>query len=82
MNPFDELGTIATRQCEDGDFPTWLLAEVMIIANNQDLYGDRVQLIETLTAQISNFDLFAGTGCFDTAVGTETIRSTIRQIKT
>ncbi len=86
---FEELRTVATRQNEEGEFPTWLMADIMDIADGPERYADKVHLVEALITQISNFDPYAGAGCFDTSVGAgcfdtsvgaETIGATIRQI--
>lgn len=80
MDLFAELRNVATRQSAEGDFPLWLLAEVIAIADAPKRYAGKLHQVELLVAQISNFDLYAGTGCFDSSVGIETIQSTIRQL--
>ena len=80
MDPFEELRKVALQQSEEGEFPGWLLADVMVIADSPERYADKVHLVEILITQIGNFDLYAGTGCFDNSVGVETIRATIRQL--
>lgn len=80
MELFEKLRAVAIRQNLDNEFPSWLLSDVMTIADEPELYGDKVQLIELLIDQISNFDPYAGTGCFDTSVGADTIQSTIRRV--
>lgn len=80
MELFEELRAVALRQNLGNEFPSWLLSDVMTIADEPELYGDKTHLIELLIDQISNFDPYAGTGCFDTSVGAETIQKTIRQV--
>jgi hypothetical protein len=80
MELFEKLRAVALRQNLDNEFPSWLLAEVMTIADEPDLHEEKVHLIELLIEQIDNFDPYAGTGCFDTSVGAETIQSTIRRV--
>ncbi|MBT0666449.1 hypothetical protein KI809_19245 [Geobacter pelophilus] len=80
MELFEKLRAVALQQNLDNEFPSWLLAEVMTIADEPDLYEEKVHLIELLIDQIDNFDPYAGTGCFDTSVGAETIQSTIRRV--
>ena len=80
MDPFEELRRIALQQSTEGEFPTWLMADVMVIADGPEQYADKVHLVEILITQIGNFDLYAGTGCFDNSVGTDTIQATIRQL--
>lgn len=82
MDQLERLKVVALQQDMSGEFPSWLMAEIMVIADNPDRYADKAHLIEMLITQISNFDLYAGTGCFDTSVGAGTIRTTIRQIVT
>jgi len=81
MDPFEELRDIAVRQNLVGEFPSWLLADVLGIADAPDRYGSSTPLIETLIAQIKDYDPYAGAGCFDTSVGIGAIQATIRQIE-
>lgn len=80
MDPFEELRIIAIRQNTSWDFPSWLMADVLSIADSPEKYGDTVLLVEKLIDQINEYDPFAGTGCFDTSVGIEAIQATIRKI--
>jgi hypothetical protein len=82
MELFEKLRAAALRQNLDNELPSWLLAEVMTIADEPELYGEKVPLIELLIDQISNFDPYAGVGCFDSSVGADTIQKTIRQVLT
>ena len=82
MELFEKLGTVAIRQSVEGEFPDWLLNEVMAIVAEPELYREKSNLVETLVSQIGNFDLYAGTGCFDDSVGTGAIQVTIDQIVT
>jgi hypothetical protein len=81
MEPFERLRTVALRQTLTGEFPSWLLAEVLVIADGAERYADSIHLVEKLVAQIDDFDSHAGFGCFDTSVGAGTIQTTIRQIR-
>lgn len=81
MDLFEELRTVAIRQSLEGDFPQWLLADVMAIAEDPGKYGESIPLVEKLIAQIREYDPFAGTGCFDTSVGIEQIQATIRRLR-
>jgi hypothetical protein len=80
MDLFDKLRTVALQQNLSGEFPTWLLAEVLVIADRPERYAGKIHLVEMLVTQVSDFDPYAGTGCFDTSVGAGTIQTTIRQI--
>uniref|UniRef100_A0A831UC78 Uncharacterized protein n=1 Tax=Geobacter metallireducens TaxID=28232 RepID=A0A831UC78_GEOME len=81
MDLFEELRTVAVRQNQEGDFPDWLLSDVLAIADDPGKHGESLPLVETLIAQIRDYDPFAGTGCFDTSVGIEQIRATIRRLR-
>lgn len=80
MDQFEKLKKIAHQQEQLADFPSWLLADVIEIVDNREQFADKSELIELLICQISDYDPYAGAGCFDTSVGVETIRSTIRQM--
>lgn len=80
MELFEILREVATREHRTGEFPSWLLSEVLSIADNADGYRGKVELVQMLIEQIGDFDPYAGTGCFGTSVGAETIRATIGKI--
>jgi len=80
MDLFEKLRAVALQQDLSGEFPTWLLAEVLMIADQPELHEGKVHLVEMLISQINDFDPYAGAGCFDTSVGAETIQATIRRI--
>ena len=80
MNLLEKLRAAAIHRSLEGEFPDWLLADILKIADTPDRFADRVHLVETLITQIGNFDPYAGVGCFDTSVGADAIRTTIRQI--
>jgi len=80
MDLFEKLRAVALQQSMGGEFPDWLLEDILKIADTPDSHADKVQLIETLIMQIGDFDPYAGTGCFDSSVGPDAIRSTIRQV--
>ncbi len=80
MDLFEELRAILLLQSEEGEFPTWLTADVMVIAGDPERFMDKSHLIGTPIAQIRDFDPYAGAGCFAIAVSAETIQATIRTI--
>ena len=80
MDLFKELRDILLQRKDDGEFPTWLMVDAMVIASDPKRYDDKVDLIKTLIAQIKNFDPYAGAGCYNTSVGADTIGVTIRKI--
>ena len=81
MDLFENLRAVALQQSRDGEFPIWLLADILEIADNPGRYADKVHLVEILIAQVGEYDPYAGAGCFDTSVGSGTIQSTIHQIQ-
>jgi hypothetical protein len=80
MDLFEKLRAVALQQSMGGEFPDWLLEDILKIADTPDSHADKGHLIETLIMQIGDFDPYAGTGCFDNSVGPDAIRTTIRQI--
>lgn len=80
MALFEKLKISAERQNEDGEFPVWLLTDVLGIVSKPEKYVDNAHLIELLISQIENYDPYAGAGCFDTSVNVDMIQDTIRQI--
>lgn len=80
MTLFEELQQSALLQHEQGDFPDWLLADILEIAANPDRYVGKEHLVETLVTQIRGYDPYAGAGCFDTSFGAEVIRKTVRKL--
>jgi len=80
MDLFKKLGSVALQENQSGEFPSWLLAEVLVIADHPDRYADKVHLIEVLIRQIGDFDPYAGAGCFNGSVGADAIRAVIGQI--
>jgi len=82
MNTFAKLRAIATRLNEESEFPSWLMTDILAIADKSECYSDKIHLVEQLISQIGNFDVYAGVGCFDTSVSAETIGITIRKILT
>jgi len=79
---YEELMLAALQQNREGEFPDWLMTDIFVITADLERYADRSHLVEGLIMQINHFDPYAGTGCFDTSVGVETIRSTIHKILT
>ena len=81
MDLSEQLMAVAQQQSEEGEFPVWLLSEIVAIAENADLVDEYSPLVEKLIEQIRNFDPYAGAGCFDTSVNADSIQRTIQQIK-
>lgn len=81
MNLFEELRAAAVEKSEDGDFPDWLLAEVLAVADSADAYAAQQESVELLIAQVRDYDTYAGAGCFDWSVTAETIKRTLQLIR-
>jgi hypothetical protein len=81
MDPFEQLRAVALKQSMEGEFPVWLLADVLTIVDNPECYADKVHLVEILIAQIGDYDPYAGAGCFGTSVDAGMIQATIHQIR-
>ena len=80
MDLFTRVVDAARRQSEEVDLPSWLLADILQIASDQERYAGRLDLIELLLRQIEGFDSYAGAGCFDDSVSAGTIQATLREI--
>jgi hypothetical protein len=81
MDLFENLRAVALQQSRDGEFPVWILADILQIASNPARYADQVHLVEILITQIGDYDPYAGAGCFGTSIGSGTIQATIHQIQ-
>ena len=81
MEQFEQLRAAAILHNREGEFPSWLLSDVIEIADHPELYADKAHLIELLQAQIEEFDSYAGAGCFNASIGPGTIRATVGQIR-
>lgn len=71
---------MAKRQSEEGDFPLWLLTDVLAIAGDARRFAGETDLVKLLVRQVAQFDTYAGAGCFDDSVSADTIATTIREI--
>lgn len=80
MDLFSKLRVVALQQGMEGEFPAWLLADILEIAGAPDQYQDKRHLIETLITQVENYNPYAGAGCFDLSFGAETIQRSLHQI--
>lgn len=81
MMIFETLRITAIEQNKAADFPSFLMDEIIKLVENRQNYADKINLIEKLITQISNFDLYAGSGCFSDSYGVESIQTTLRQLK-
>ena len=79
MDPFEELRIVALSRNRDGEFPDWLMQEIVSVADAPDHYGGNPPLVEMLVAQIREYD--AATEYFERAVSMEVIVEMIRRMK-
>ncbi|MCM0082146.1 hypothetical protein L4X63_11140 [Geomonas sp. Red32] len=78
---FVELRAVALELSDQGDFPDWLLPDILAIADGREVYAGQTALIAELIAQIKGYDPYAGAGCFGDSVGAGTIETTVRKIR-
>jgi hypothetical protein len=77
---FERLRAAVLQQNLSGEFPSWLVAEVLEIAGRPDRYRGKAVLVERLIAQIADYDPYAGAGCFGGAVSAGAIQATLREL--
>lgn len=77
---FEELRTVALQESAAGNFPIWLLEEVLAVVRTPGRCAAQTGLVATLIEQIRDFDPYAGVGCFDTSCGPEALRTTLRRL--
>jgi len=77
---FDELRQEILHQQEQGDFPEWIVADILAIAGRPELYMHREEHVRALIDQIRGYDPYAGAGCFSTSCNLETIRRTLHRL--
>lgn len=78
---FHQLQRALDTAQQEGDFPDWLAADIQAILSQSERYSDKEILISTLTAQIGDYDPFAGCGCFSDSCGISDLERTINQLK-
>lgn len=81
MDLFAMLRKTVIQQSKTGEFPSWLLAEILEIAVTPERYRAQAPLVETLIELIKDYDPYAGSGCFSSNVGIATLQAAIRNIK-
>jgi hypothetical protein len=77
MDIFDELHQAVQEQYEQGDLPTWLADPVLAVVANRQRYQGKEYLIELLTAQLREYDVYAEAGCCKWAYDHEDIKRTL-----
>lgn len=80
MTLFEELRQAVLHQHDQGDFPEWILADILEIADNPERHASREQLVRDLIEQIRGYDPYAGAGCFSASYDIEAIRRSMQLI--
>lgn len=80
MNIFEDLKQAVTEQYEHGELPKWLADPIYEILENRDQYKDKEYLLEILTAQLKEYDVYAEAGCCKWAYDHEDVQRTLRWI--
>lgn len=70
---------LATAQRE-GEFPDWLATDIQAILRQPENYPGKEFLVRTLTAQIRDYDPYAGSGCFSDSCGIGDLERTLSQL--
>jgi hypothetical protein len=78
MDIFDELRQAVTEQYEEGDLPKWLADPVLEVVAKREEYQGKEYLVEILTAQLREYDVYAEAGCCKWAYDHEDIKRTLR----
>lgn len=78
MTVFQELEEATLAQYEQGELPKWLADPVLSVARAPERYPGKEYLIEILTAQIREYDVYAEAGCCKWAYDHEDIQRTLR----
>ncbi|CAH2032561.1 GSU3529 family protein [Trichlorobacter ammonificans] len=78
MDRYDELKQAVTEQYEEGELPKWLADPVFEVVANRERYQGKEYLIELLTAQLREYDVYAEAGCCKWAYDHEDIKRTLR----
>ena len=80
MDRFRIVVDAAKGQNEEGDFPSWLLTDILALARAPERYAGKEDLVELLIRQVQDYDCYAGAGCFNASVSADTIKATLREI--
>lgn len=77
MDIFDELQQVVTEQYEHGELPKWLADPIYELLSKRGEYQDKGYLVELLTAQLKEYDVYAEAGCCKWAFDHEDIKRTL-----
>ena len=77
MDIFDALQQAVREQYEEGELPKWLADPVLEVVTNRQRYQGKDYLIELLTAQLREYDVYAEAGCCKWAYDHEDIKRTL-----
>jgi hypothetical protein len=81
MDIFQELEMVTVEQYEQGDLPKWLADPVLAVARCPERHQGQEYLVELLTAQVREYDVYAEAGCCKWAYDHEDIQRTLRWLE-
>jgi len=79
MTVHEELQAVACEQNRDAELPDSLLAEILALTETVALPEHEPEL-RKLIAQLRNFEMYAGTGCFSETCSVKDISETLKRI--
>jgi len=79
MTVLEELRQVAAEQNQDAELPDSLLSEILTLVERPGVLEHEADL-RKLIAQLRNFDLYAGTGCFSETCSVKDISETLKHI--
>jgi hypothetical protein len=68
------------KAINEEDFPDYLTEEVNKIISNPDNFTEKLDLIEELIEQMTDYDAYANAGCFSNSFSAEDIKATLEEI--
>jgi len=71
--------TVLNQEC--ADFPSWLLPEILALANDASLGEPQALLLEEFIELIEAYDPYAGVGCFASGSSIASIQAALRQLR-
>ena len=79
MTVLEELRQVAAEQNQDAELPDSLLSEILTLVERPGVLEHEAGL-RKLIAQLRNFDLYAGTGCFSETCSVKDLSETLKHI--
>ena len=78
---FEMLESAVKKQFDHGELPEWLAEPAMKVAREPEKYDGKEHLVEILTVQILDYDVYAEAGCCKWAYDHEDIQRTLRWLE-